>query len=285
MSIDGRGLIVLRRENYHRAIWDFCNNICHLRTRAVQQRARHSITPSARADRVGGTSMPSAFALGNLSHNIGVKIGAWRPSDSPCRGQNFGVQAMHRDGGHAMLVIQNGYALSTRQRILGVLFSALLALALFDPGVATAQEVKQIKLTEKHIQGFIAAHEDMAKLYDGANLGNSDPKVDAQAEAVAKKNGFASLAEYDVVSMNIAMIMSGIDPQTKKFTEPPEQIKQEIAALKADKSVPEAEKNEGLAQLEAALKDAKPIQFKENIALVLKYFDKLPALMELGPAD
>jgi hypothetical protein len=27
-------------------------------------------------------------------------------------------------------------------------------------------------------------------------------------------------------------------------------------------------------QLEAALKDAKPIQFKENIALVLKYFDK-----------
>jgi hypothetical protein len=42
-------------------------------------------------------------------------------------------------------------------------------------------------------------------------------------------------------------------------------------ALKADKSVPEAEKREGLAQLEAALKNAKPIQFKENIALVLKY--------------
>jgi hypothetical protein len=41
------------------------------------------------------------------------------------------------------------------------------------------------------------------------------------------------------------MIMSGIDPQTKKFAEPPEQIKNEIAALKADKSVPEAEKKEG----------------------------------------
>jgi hypothetical protein len=36
--------------------------------------------------------------------------------------------------------------------------------------------------------------------------------------------------------MNILMIMSGIDPQTKKFTEPPEQIKKEIAALKADKA-------------------------------------------------
>ena len=90
--------------------------------------------------------------------------------------------------------------------------------------------------------------------------------------------------------MNISMIMSGIDPQTKKFTEPPNQIKNEIAALKADKSVPEAEKKEGLAQLEAALKNAKPIQFKENIALVLKYFDQLAPLMreqdsELRPAD
>ncbi len=35
------------------------------------------------------------------------------------------------------------------------------------------------------------------------------------------------------------------------------------------------QKKEGLAQLEAALKIAKPIQFKENIALVLKYFDQL----------
>src|SRR6266699_1038105 len=112
----------------------------------------------------------------------------------------------------------------------------------------------------------------------------------AQAAVIAKKNGFASLAEYDGAWMNISMIMSGIDPQTKKFTEPPNQIKNEIAALKADKSVPEAEKKEGLAQLEAALKNAKPIQFKENIALVLKYFDQLAPLMreqdsELRPAD
>ena len=85
--------------------------------------------------------------------------------------------------------------------------------------------------------------------------------------------------------MNISMIMSGIDPQTNKFTEPPEQIKNEIAALKADKSVPEAEKKEGLTQLEAALKNSRPIQFKENIALVLKYFDQLAPIMQVGPAD
>src|SRR6266566_2841743 len=165
-----------------------------------------------------------------------------------------------------------------RRDFLSALFSALLALALFDPGAATAQEVKQIKLTEKHIQGFMAASKDMARLYDGAD--QPDPKVEAQAGVVAKKNGFASLAQYEDVSTNIVMIMSGIDPQTKKFTEPPEQIKNEIAALKADESVPETEKIEGLAQLEAALKIAKPIQFKENIVLVLKYFDQLVPFMQ-----
>jgi len=185
---------------------------------------------------------------------------------------------------HGMSLIRN------RRGFLGVLFPALLAFVLIGPGAATAQETKQIKLTEKHIQGFMASYEDMAKLFESANPDNPDPKVEAQAAVIAKKNGFASLAEYDGAWMNISMIMSGIDPQTKKFTEPPNQIKNEIAALKADKSVPEAEKKEGLAQLEAALKNAKPIQFKENIALVLKYFDQLAPLMreqdsELRPAD
>jgi hypothetical protein len=181
---------------------------------------------------------------------------------------------------HGMSLIRN------RRGFLGALFSALLGLALFDHDAATAQEAKQIKLTEKHIQGFMVAYEDIAKLYDGANSDKpEDPKVQAQAAAVAKKNGFASLAEYDDVLTNITMIMSGIDPQTKKFTEPPDQIKKEIAALKADKSVPEAEKKDDLAQLEAVLKNTKPIQFKENIALVLKYFDQLAPFTQLRPAD
>jgi len=185
-----------------------------------------------------------------------------------------------------MSLIRNGYAVSRRRGFLGMLFSALLALALFDNGAATAQEVKQIKLTEKQIQNFMAAYEDMAKLYDDTNADKPDPKVEAQAAALAKKNGFASLAQYEDVSTNITMIMSGIDPQTKKFTEPPEQIKNEIAGLKGDKSVPEADKKEGLAQLETALKMAKPIQFKENVALVLKYYDQLaPFMQELRPAD
>ena len=41
-----------------------------------------------------------------------------------------------------------------------------------------------------------------------------------------------------------------------------------------------------MVQLEAALKDAKPIQFKGNIALVLKHFDQLVELVQdQRPAD
>jgi|SRR5436190_6664487 hypothetical protein len=171
-------------------------------------------------------------------------------------------------------------AVSAPRGFLAVAFSMFLAAALLHPGATAAQELKQIKLTEKQIQGFVGASKDMARLYAGANPDQPNPKVDAQAAAVAKKNGFASLGEYDDASMNISLIMAGIDPQTKKFTEPPEQLKKQIAGLKADKSVPEAEKKEELAQLDAALKNAKPVQFKENIALVLKNYDKLAPLMQ-----
>jgi len=198
------------------------------------------------------------------------------------------VSKVGQNRGMHMSDTANSFSLSTRRWLLGGLVSGLLALCF--GGVAAAEEVKQIKLTEKHIQGFMAASKDMARLYDGADPDKPDPKVDAQAAAVAKKNGFASLAEYDGASMNISMIMFGIDPRTKKFTEPPDQIKKQIAALKIDKSVSEAEKKEELAELEAALKNAKPVQFKENVALVLKYFDKLAPLMpeqdsNLRPAD
>ena len=185
-----------------------------------------------------------------------------------------------------MSLIRRRYAVSRCWGLLAVLFSAALALALFHTAVANAQELKQIKLTEKHMQSFIAVSEDLAKLSDGANQDKLDEELEAQAEALVKRNGFVNLAEFDDVSTNISIIMSSIDQQTKKFTEPPEQIKQQIAAVQADKSAPEEEKREDLAQLEAALKDTTPIQFKENIALVLKYFDKLTELMrEQGPAD
>ena len=85
----------------------------------------------------------------------------------------------------------------------------------------------------------------MAKLYNDADPDKSDPKVEAEAEVVAKKNGFANLAENNVVSMNIAMIMSGIDPETKKFTEPFELIAESEAGAAGIPGEPENASSEG----------------------------------------
>src|SRR5215469_3303953 len=113
-----------------------------------------------------------------------------------CRSQDWDVRKASRRRS-AMLLSQNGLATFTRRGFHGALFSALLAFALFGSEAASAQEMKQIKLTEKYIQGFMTASEDMASLDDGANPDQPDAKVQAQAEAVAKRNGFASLAEYE----------------------------------------------------------------------------------------
>jgi hypothetical protein len=83
---------------------------------------------------------------------------------------------MRRDGGYVMSLVRTGTAVPTRRDLLGALFATLLAVAMFEPGESTAQEVKQVKLTEKHIQGFISAHEDMAKRYDDADPNKPDPK-------------------------------------------------------------------------------------------------------------
>lgn len=164
--------------------------------------------------------------------------------------------------------------------------SAMVALAVFAlaqlPGVAAAQNpVKQIKLTEKHIEGFIAAQKDMAAAAEKVQA--TPPtcdKVDAQLEGVAKKHGFASFCEYDDVAANISMVMAGIDPQSKQFTEPQTAIKKEIDEVTADKSIPEKEKKQMLEELNEALRTAQPIQNPANIDLVKKFWDKIDAVLQ-----
>ena len=163
-----------------------------------------------------------------------------------------------------MSLNRSGYAVSRCWGLLGVFLSAVLALPLFDPAVATAQDTRQIQLTEKHMQGFIAVFEDIAQLYDGANPYKPDPKLEAQAEALVKKNGFASLTEYDDISMNIAMILSGIDQQTKTFIEPPDQIKKEIASIKANESVPEAQKRRTWCSLRPRSRTQSPFNSRKT---------------------
>ena len=142
-----------------------------------------------------------------------------------------------------------------RQLFSSLAATAVVAFALLV-GTAVAQAppkegaVKQIKLTEKQVQGFIAGHKEIAALAD-----KPGPGTDAKLEAAARKAGFASIAEYDDVEANILMVFDGIDPDTKAFTEPPALIKKRIEEFKADKAASEKEKKEGLADLTEGAQD------------------------------
>ena len=137
--------------------------------------------------------------------------------------------------------------------------------------------LKQMALTEKQIQGVLAAQKDMdaitEKLPDNAK---PDAKVTAQLEAVAKKNGFAGYDEYNNVVDNIGLVLGGFDPATKKYVGSEAVIKAQIAQVQADKKMSAKDKKEALDDLNAALKAPAPaIENKGNIDLVGKYYDKL----------
>ena len=141
--------------------------------------------------------------------------------------------------------------------------------------------VKQMALTEKQVQGVLAAGPELdaitEKLPENAK---PDPKINAQLEGVAKKNGFASYEEYNNVVDNISLVMAGFDPASKKYIGTDAVIKAQIAEVQADKKMSAKDKKEALADLNEALKaPAQPVENKGNIDLVTKYYDKLAAAM------
>jgi hypothetical protein len=141
--------------------------------------------------------------------------------------------------------------------------------------------VKQMALTDKQVEGVLAAAKDMdgitEKLPENAK---PDPKITAQLEGVAKKNGFASYDEYNTVIDNISIVLAGFDPATKKYVGTESVVKAQIAQVQADTKMPAKNKRAALADLNAALKLPAPvIENKGNIDLVTKYYDKLGSLL------
>jgi hypothetical protein len=146
------------------------------------------------------------------------------------------------------------------------------------------ENVKQIALTEAQVENFIAAQKDINAIVAAAPQGDQpDPKIMEQLEAVSKKFQFANYAELEAVDENIGLIMSGIDPDTKKYVGPDAVIKKEITTIDSEK-LPADDKKEQVEELQSELNSpADQIQFPGNIDLVVKNFDRLNAA--LAPAQ
>jgi hypothetical protein len=152
------------------------------------------------------------------------------------------------------------------------------------PAQQEVPAIKQIALTEKQIEGVLAAQKDVDAITDKIpDNAKPDPKIDAQLDAAAKKNGFASYDEYNTVIDNISLVLGGFDPATKKFVGAEAVLKAQIAQVKADKKMSAKDKKEVLADLNEALKSPPPaIENKGNIDLVAKYYDKLAEALGEG---
>lgn len=140
--------------------------------------------------------------------------------------------------------------------------------------------VTQIKLTEKHVEGFIAAQKEMSAVVEkmmqsAVFLNSANARYEAELKAVTKKHGFKNFAEYEAVAASISLVMAAIDSQTKVFTDPPTAIRQELEDVTAAKNIPNSEKKKLLRSLTLALRAARPIQFPTNVELVQKYYDKI----------
>jgi len=165
-------------------------------------------------------------------------------------------------------------------RLAACVVLALAAWTVADGREAAQASLKQTALTEKQIQGFIAAQKPMTDATEKMQGDAADPKLQEALEAIAKKLGFKDLAEYDEVAATISMVMAGIDPETKQFTQADDAIRQQIKDIEADKSLPADERKQALDELNEALKQAQPIRNPANIELVKKYYDKIEAVLE-----
>ena len=145
------------------------------------------------------------------------------------------------------------------------------------PAQPAPPPLKQMALTDKQIDGVLAAQKDMdaitQKLPPNAP---PSPKAVAQLDAVAKKNGVASYDQYNDVVENITLVLSGFDPVSKKYVGFEAATKAQIAQVQANKQMSAKDKKDALAELNESLKSPPPaVENKGNIDLVGKNYDKL----------
>lgn len=156
---------------------------------------------------------------------------------------------------------------------------------------ATAQEFKQVELTEEQVTRFIAAQADLAKIgpaeaaepvsdeAEPAPL-TIDEKTQAELDAAATKHGFKNYAELDDVAANIALVLAGIDDDTGDYTDPRKQLEEELAEVKGDEKLAEDEKAEMVKEIEEAIAATPELKFPGNIELVKKHREAIEKSLE-----
>ena len=170
----------------------------------------------------------------------------------------------------AMLAIA-GTAIGSSVTGVALITGAGSALAQQAPPAQT--EIKQLKLNEQHIKGFLGAQKDLVAITAKLEAAGDtiDDKLQKELDGIGAKNGFRDFADFEEVRANIMMVLAGIDPDNGQYSDPIDLIKKDIEAIKGDKTLTEADRKQQLEEMNEALKEMQPLKFKENIEIVKKY--------------
>ena len=145
-----------------------------------------------------------------------------------------------------------------------------------------APEIRQVKLSEKQVAGFLGAQKDLVEITAKLEAAGDtiDDKLQKELDDIGRKHAFKDFAEFEEIRANVMMVLAGIDPDTGEYSDPIELIKKDIEAIKSDKSLSEDDRKAQLEEMNDALKEMQPLKFKENIDIVKKYAKQIDEVLK-----
>ena len=155
-----------------------------------------------------------------------------------------------------------------------------LAVALCVPAVGQdgLPKFEQIVLSDRLVEAFLSADRPLAEIVAQLPISIDQPAVLAKMEATAQKFGFVSMAEFVSVQQNIAFVVDGFDgADDPQYEDPKDQILRGFDEALKDGSLTPEQRDKLLQDKARALARGPALKFKDNVAIVTKYWAQLVA--------
>ena len=139
--------------------------------------------------------------------------------------------------------------------------------AAVSPTASAEAPFKQIRLTEDQVKSFLNAQTELRGAIEKLTSPGGEPdeqRLLAELDTIVKRHGFKDYDDHDAVAANIALIMSGIDPDTGEFSEPRTMLEKDLEEIKQDGSMNKADKKKILEEIEEALQATPKVEFAET---------------------
>ena len=114
-------------------------------------------------------------------------------------------------------------------------FGATGAIAQQDDASQTSER-KQVALKDEQIAPFLKMQDALVELAKSIDPESDqpDPNLEDKLEKLARDHGFGSYDEYDAIAASIALVMSGLDPDTGSYTDPKVSMQADLKDIMAD---------------------------------------------------